>query len=157
WLNIDVRGKRQTFTFQQAGFEDGRQKTTPDRLWRLLHVFALHGGIIPFNSPKLDKPNRDNLKQNVSKLGKRLTALLLIEGSPFKDSRGSRRYETRFKAVAGEGVRFPTPAGVTWDKVTFTEVRRGVIVVSVEEPEVFAVFSPSDEEVEPGHWEPAER
>jgi hypothetical protein len=156
-LAIDVRGKRKTFTFQEAGFEDRRRGSTPDRLWRLLRVFALRGGIIPFESPDLGKRERGNLKQNVSKLGHRLMALLHIEGSPFKDSRGSRRYEARFKIAATEGVRFPTPAGVNWDKITLTEVRPGVIGVSVEETEIFAAYSPPGEERQPGRWEAAER
>jgi hypothetical protein len=138
-LQIDVRGKRKTFTFQEAGFEDRRRGAIPDRLWHLLRTFARCGGVIAFDTNRLDKSGRDNLKQNVSKLGKRLAALLLLEGSPFKNSRLSRRYEARFKIAAEEGIRFPTPADVTWDKVSITEVRHSVVLVAVEEAETIPV------------------
>jgi hypothetical protein len=157
-IHLDVRGRRKTFTFQEAGFVDRRKGNAPDRLWRLLRVFALHGGVIPVSGRGLDRRVHDNLKQNVNRLGHQLRALLLIDGSPFKDSRRSRRYETRFKITAEEGVRFPTPVGITWDNVALTEVRPGVIVVSVETAETFAAYSLPDEEGGGrGRWEAAQR
>jgi hypothetical protein len=156
-LCINVRGKRKTLTFQEAGFEDRRRGNVPDRLWGLLCAFARHGGIIPFDSPSLDKRSRDNLKQNVSKLGKRLAVLLAIKGNPFRDSRRSKRYETRFKVASEEGLRFPTPAGVAWDDINLAETRLGGIVISVETRESFAAYlAPDKEGNEPGRWEAAQ-
>ena len=62
----------------------------------------------------------------MSQLGKRLAALLLIDGSPFKDTRETYRYEARFKISAEEGVRFPTPEGLTWDGVSPLKSGRGI-------------------------------
>ena len=155
-VRIEVLGRRKEFTFQQAGFEDKRRGDIPDRLWLLLGVFAVHGGILPSNIRGLPQKVRDNLKQNVSQLGKRLGGLLLLEGSPFKDSRKMRRYETRFKIAAEEGDRFDTPEGVTWDEVSITESEPGVVAVSVMMLEAFVTFAPSNDEEGGGRWEGAQ-
>jgi hypothetical protein len=137
-LSIEVLGRCRDFTYQESGFEENRRGNTPDRLWRLLKMLAIHGGILPSNLPDLPQKVRTNLKQSVSQLGKRLSALLLLEGSPFKDTHKTRRYETRFRITAKDGVRFPTPAGVDWDCVSITETRPGNIEVSVDTQETFA-------------------
>jgi hypothetical protein len=155
-LDIDVRGKRKTFTFQEAGFVDRRKGCAPDMLWQLLRVLALHGGVLPFGGRNRREGNK--LSKNIYKLACRLRALLVIDGNPFKDSRQSRRYETRFKVAAEEGVRFPTPEGAGWDNVALTEIRPGVIVAAVEIAETFPAYSiPDSEGGGPGRWEAAER
>jgi hypothetical protein len=156
-LRVEIGGRRRQFTFQEAGFEDRKRGGVPDGLWALLRVFALRGGVIPFDSPDLPADERAKLKQKVSRLGKRLTALLNIDGRPFKDSRGTRRYVTRFQ-VAAEGLPvFPTPDGATWDAVSIEEVRSGVIRVSVEATEDAVVYVRDEDGGHHGRWEGAER
>jgi hypothetical protein len=157
-MRVDVLGKRKEFTFQEAGFEEKRRGDVPDRLWILLTQFAIHGGILPSNLSSLPDQVRTNLKQNVSKLGKRLAALFLLDGKPFKDTRVTHRYEARFTIFAEEGLRFPTPEDLTWDGVSITEVRAGVIVVRADATDAFGVYTAPDAETKsPGRWEAAVR
>jgi hypothetical protein len=156
-VRVEVEGKRRTLTFSQAGYEDRRGGNVPNQLWSLLRLFALHGGTIPFDSTSLTGPLRTGLKQSVTKLGRRLKELFQIEGSPFKDSRRTRRYESRFRISAGEGVRFPTPGGVGWDQVSIWETEHGSIAVSVDAHETFATLTPPSEEEGHGTWEHAQR
>jgi hypothetical protein len=155
-LRVEVLGKRKELTFRQAGFEERRRRDAPDRLWQLLRLLAAHGGVLPW--PRSSGPQRrvGSLKQNMSQLGKRLSALLLIDGKPFRDSRVTRRYEARFRIAAEEGLRFPTPAGLSWDGVGIAEVRPGVIAVTADAAGAFAVFTASDDGADdPGRWEAA--
>jgi hypothetical protein len=157
-LSIEVMGRCRDFTYQEAGFEEKRRGKVPDRLWGLLNALAIHGGILPPNLLDLPQKVRSNLKQNISQLGKRLSALLLLEEPPFKDSHLTHRYETRFRIAAKEGVRFPTPAGVDWDRVSITETRPGNIAISVDTLEAFTSTEHSrGENGERTHWERAER
>jgi hypothetical protein len=150
-LTVRAGVVRKEFTFQEAGFEEKRRGNTPDRLWALLRVFALAGGVVPFDSPRLPLAQRTKLKQNVSQLGKRLRALLHIAGSPFKSTRKTRRYEARFRISTSEGLRFPTPAGTNWDAVSITEVREGAIEVAVDASQATVVYNG-----EGGGWEGAQ-
>lgn len=153
-IRVEVLGKRKEFTFQEAGFEEKRRGNVPDRLWILLRQFAVHGGILPANISSLPEQVRTNLKQNVSQLGKRLVELFVIDGKPFKDTHVTRRYETRFKIFAEEGLHFPTPDGLTWDGVSIAEVRTGVITVRADAVDTHGVYNPPNaEEESPGRWE----
>jgi hypothetical protein len=153
---VEVLGKKKELTFQEAGFEEKRRRNVPDRLWGLLRIFAVHRGILPSNISSLDAKFRTSLKQNVSQLGKRLRALMLINGNPFKDTREARRYETRFHIFAEDGLHFPTPEGVTWDGVSIAEVRTGVIAVRADAADILGVYNaPDDEGVGAGRWEAA--
>jgi hypothetical protein len=154
-LLVNVRGRSRKLTFQEAGFEDQRRKATPDRLWGLLRVFALCGGVVPFDSDHLLPAQRTNLKQNISQLGKRLRHLFQLEDQPFRDSRKTKRYVARFALGSEEGVRFPVPAGVTWDSVSLTEIREGYVRVTVDVCEDFVTFEAG--EGANGRWEGAQR
>lgn len=160
-LEIEVRGKRDKFTFAEAGFEERRKGNVPDRLWRLLKIFALRGGIVPFDDPELtsDPSNKlkQNLKQNVRQLRQRLCSLLQIDGDPFKDARKTRRYEARFKISTEMTVLFPTPAGATWDKVAIQELDDERIAFSLESKERFVTYARGrGDDDEDGGWEGAE-
>jgi hypothetical protein len=155
-LRVEVLGKRKQFTFREAGFEERRRGNTPDRLWQLLRLLALHGGVLPLHNPKYRGQRGGSLKQDMSQLGRRLSALLLIDGPPFKDSRVVKRYETRFRIAAEEGLRFPTPEGLNWDGVSVVEVRPGVIVVRADMGRACGIYTAPDAEAgTPGRWEAA--
>jgi hypothetical protein len=62
WMSVDVLGKKKELTFQEAGFEEKRRGNIPDRLWRLLRLFAVHGGVLPSNPSSLPKQLGTNLK-----------------------------------------------------------------------------------------------
>jgi hypothetical protein len=141
-LHVEVKGKVVDVSFQDAGFEERRAGKLPDRLWHLLHVLAMRGGVLSFDEPQLNPKARVNLKQDISKLRKRLQALFLIEGDPFKDARKSREYQTRFPISAKEGITFPTPHGTTWDEVSISEVQPEVVRFSVQVQERFAAYTP---------------
>jgi len=146
-LHVELKGKTEDRAFQEAGFEEKRRKQVPDRLWHVLQVLALLGGVLPFDDPNLDQKARLNIKQYVSQLRKRLKALFPIEGDPFEPTGKTRKYRSRFKISSREGLRFPTPGGTTWDKVAIEEVQSGCIRFSVETLERFSAFSDGDEEV----------
>jgi hypothetical protein len=155
-LHVEVRGTGRTFSFKDAGFEEGRRGNVPDQLWHLLHVFARLGGEVPFDSPQLEQKDRINLRQKVSKLGQRLKALLHIEERPFEDVGKTRRYKTRFRIRSGEPTRLSTPAGCTWEQVTITEAGPDAIRVTVDTTESFAAWA-ADEDAPTGRWEGAQQ
>ncbi len=144
-LRVDVLAVSREFSFLQAGFEDRKKKEAPDRLWRLLHVFAACGGVVPYDSPRLGSAERGRLKQYVSQLGKRLQALLGVEGGPFRAARKQREYRARFSIASQDGLRFPTPCGATWDCVSVAEVRSGVVAIFVDAQEASASYVSDDE------------
>ncbi len=152
---IEVKGVRRTLTFQEAGFEERRRHNAPNRLWTLLRAFALHGGVLPFDSPSMARSTRVNLKQYVTELGQQLALLMQIAGRPFKDSRRTRRYETRFRIATSDGVRFPTPAGIGWEGVSITEPEAGLIAVSADAVEPFVAYSRPSAEGSGGRWDGA--
>jgi hypothetical protein len=115
----------------------------------------MHGGIVPLDNPSLTRNERNNLKQYVHELGDQLSALLQINGSPFRLPRGKRRFETHFRITSEGGVRFPTPAGLTWGKVSIAENRAGGITVSADAVEHSVTFVPSSED-RGGVWEGTE-
>ncbi|MCD6404317.1 MAG: hypothetical protein J7M19_00660, partial [Planctomycetes bacterium] len=156
-LRIDAKGKRKDYTFQEAGFEERRKKNAPDRLWALLKVFATHGGILPFKAANVE--TRNNLKQYVSDLRKRLAALLPgIEGQSILYDKDEKSYKTTFRISSEEVLHFPTPSGASWTDVSIaTHGDTGVRVV-VTATEKFAVSSYADDSDESSHqWEAAER
>jgi len=126
-LHVKAKGKTADLTFQEAGFEEKRRGKVPDRLWALLRAFAMSGGVLRFDEPRMSGRVRVSLKQDISKLRKRLQALLPIEGDPFEIPRRIREYHSRFKISTSEGLLFPTPADATWDKVSILQVQPGVI------------------------------
>jgi hypothetical protein len=154
-LDLEVRGVRRTLGFGDAGFEERRRRGVTDRLWALLRVFALCDGVLPCDASILGEKGKTNLKQNVSRLGKRLRAILPVDGSPFDFDRVGRKYRARFRITSAAGLRFPTPADATWDVVSVQEVREGVVEISVDAPECFVV---RDQEAgKHGQWRGAER
>src|SRR5262249_42194804 len=46
-LDVEVVGRSATFTFAEAGVEDGWRREAPDGLWALLRTLAQSGGSIP--------------------------------------------------------------------------------------------------------------
>jgi len=108
-LRIEAKGKHKDYTFQEAGFEERRKKGVPNRLWALLRLFAMHGGILPFKA--VDEKTRTNLKQYVSDLRRRLAALLPgIEGHSIHYDKAETAYRTVFRISSAESIRFPTPS-----------------------------------------------
>jgi hypothetical protein len=126
-------------------------------LWKLLELFAVHGGVLPFSAA--EGKARENLKKYVSELRDRLAALLpAIDGDPISYNRGERAYRTAFKIHSEEGVRFLTPQGATWGNVSICSVDSSCIRISVMRSERFA--SSAYLEADEGgthYWEPAER
>jgi hypothetical protein len=146
-MQVEVKGKTEDRTFQEAGFEEKRRRHVADRLWHVLQVLAIRGGVLPFDEPKLSHKVRLNIKQNISQLRKRLKALIPIEGDPFEPTRKGREYRSRFKISTSEGLLFPTPGETTWDKVAIEEMQSGLIRFSVNTFERFSAFSNDEEEV----------
>jgi len=116
-LRVEAKGKRKDYTFQTAGFEERRKKGVPDRLWALLKAFGMHGGVLPFKAVK--EKDRTNLKQYVSDLRQRLSALLPgIEGESISYEQKDMSYHTAFKVSCEDALQFPTPPGASWTDVS---------------------------------------
>lgn len=153
-LEVAARGKTVRYGFIEAGFEDRRRRGVPDHVWRLLRLLALRDGVLPFDAPDVARKNRDNLKNLVSVLRRRLRALLQLPGDPFKPTRRSRRYEARFTVSTSDTVLLPTPPGTRWEDVTVEEVAPDRVRFS---------FAATARTVTPGagddgsQWEAAER
>jgi hypothetical protein len=145
-MHVEVKGKAADRTFQEAGFEEKRRREVPDRLWRILRVLAIVGGVLPFDEPKLSLRDRVNIKQNVSQIRKRLKDLFPTDGDPFEPTRKTRQYISRFKISTSEGLLFPTPGDTTWDKVTIEEVQSGRIRFSVDTFQRSSALSYDEEE-----------
>jgi len=105
---IEIKRLSRVFTFQDAGFEEKRKRGVPDAKWALLKVFAMHGGIIPFDGSELDHGTQTNLKQYVSVLRQRIRALIPgIDGDPIPYVKDERSYKMPFKITSREGLTFP--------------------------------------------------
>jgi hypothetical protein len=144
-LEVSVGEKTVRIGFQGAGFEEKRRGKVPDRLWFLLRVLAMNGGVLSFDSPELSEKGRVTLRQNISKLRHRLNELLGIKGHPFEPTAKTRLYRTRLHISTPGGVLFPTPGETTWMKVSITELPRNAILISVPSQETISVRSPDDD------------
>ena len=156
-LGITARGKTRRYSFQDAGFEERRKKNAPNRLWRLLSLFAAQGGVLPFKS--VGVKDRDNLKQYVSDLRDRIEALIPgIEGDLITYDQKQKCYCTAFRISSEETLQFPTPDGVSWSDVDISKSGPTGIRVSVAATERFAASSYADEDDDTTHqWAGAER
>ncbi len=121
-VEVTACGRTVRYGFAEAGFEDRRKGGVPDHVWRLLRLLALRGGVLPFDAPDLARRDRDNLKNLVSVLRRRLRALLQLPDDPFRPTRRSRRYEARFLVSTSDTILLPTPPGTRWEGVSIEEV-----------------------------------
>ena len=128
-------------------------------MWALLTVFAMRGGVIPYNGRELDQTTRTNLKRYVAQLRKRLRAVMPnIEGDPVPYDHDARGYRTAFQIASQDSVLFPVPDGTAWPTVTITLTRRGAIRLSAPTTERYAASAYAKEASGDVHrWEPAER
>jgi hypothetical protein len=158
-ITIEAKRRTRDFSFQAAGFEEKRKRGVPDGIWSLLKVFAMRGGVIPFDGADLDSSTRTNLKQYVSVLRRRLRALIPgIDGDPVPHVKEERGYRMPFKIASREGLTFPVPDGAAWPKVTMTLARSDAIRIAVPTAERFAASSYAKDRGDDVHqWEPAER
>lgn len=86
-----------------------------------------------FDESRLTRAQRDNLKNYVKATRAWLQAFFgLDEDDPVAARKALRRYECRFQLAPEEGVRFPTPAGATWDQVSIRETAQGTISIAVD-------------------------
>jgi hypothetical protein len=156
-LRVELDNVRRDFTFREAGFEDRRRGNVPDQMWVLLRGFAARGGTIPCDGKDLDARTRGNLKQNVSKLSKRLNALLNLEGSPFHSARRTRCYTTRFRIATAEPPHIDIPEGTTWDQISIAERAEGRLTISVDTADAVTIISGIDDESGRCQWEACQR
>ena len=127
-LRVQVATTRREYDFDAAGFEDNRARGKPNRQWSILKAFATGGGTLTV----ADAEQADNVKQQISQLGKTLRGILHIDGTPFKKVRRESAYTSAVRIVCHDTVSFVSPAGATWDDVTITEVAAGRVRVEVE-------------------------
>lgn len=158
-ITIEAKRLNRTFSFQAAGFEEKRKGGVPDASWALLKVFAMSGGVIPYDGTGLEPKVRTNLKQYVAELRKRLQALIPgVDGNPIPYDRGERCYRMAFRIATQDGVTFPVPAGTEWPNVTIVLVGTDGIRVTVPSTERFAASAYVDESASDVHqWDAAER
>jgi hypothetical protein len=158
-LRIEAKGKQKDYTFQEAGFEERRKKDTPDRLWALLKMFGMHGGVLPFKA--VDEKARTNLKQYVSDLRQRLAALVPgIEGESISYDKDEKSYRTAFKISSEQTLQFPTPEGASWTDVSIAAHGDTGVRIAVAASEKFSASRYEEEEEDGGdvhQWEAAER
>lgn len=158
-ITIEAKRRSRDFSFQAAGFEEKRKRGVPDAIWALLKVFAMRGGVIPYDGTGLEQKVRTNLKQYVSELRKRLRALIPgIDGDPVPHVKDDRCYRMSFKIASRESLTFPVPDGTQWPNVTVTLVRPDAIRVSVPTTERFAASTYAEESGGDVHqWDAAEQ
>jgi hypothetical protein len=139
-LTVQAKHLKRTFTFDEAGFGDGRKRDRPDRVGGLLKAFATQGGVVPYNGPRLPYKTRLYLKQYVSVLRQRLRDLVPgIDDDPVPYVRDERGYRMSLKIATSEGLLFPVPDGTQWPKVRIACLRSGSIRVSVPTTERYGV------------------
>lgn len=152
-FRFQVLGKRGKRTFQEAGFENRVKRGFPDHRWELLRFFARDSG--PLLEEALDSRAKNNLKQYVSELRKRLRAVFPgIDGNPI-DKPAGERYQTAFKITARDGIVLPLPADTAWSRISVVEARDGRIRFTVDIKRRFLAYSDGHAE-DRGH-EVAER
>lgn len=158
-ITIEAKRLNRTFSFQAAGFEEKRKGGVPDASWALLKVFAMNGGVIPYDGTGLEHKVRTNLKQYVAELRKRLQALIPgVDGNPIPYDRGERCYRMAFRIATQDGVKFPVPSGTEWPHVTITLVGTDTIRITVPSTERFAASAYAEESGSDVHqWDAAER
>ena len=103
---FQVLGKRGKRGFKDCGCENRVKGDFPDHVWALLRLFARDRGRLVEDA--LEPKMRDNLKQYVSELRKRLQAVFpAIGGDPIVKPPGER-YKTAFRITARDGVGIDT-------------------------------------------------
>ena len=158
-ITIEAKRRNRTFSFEAAGFEEKRRGGVPNASWSLLKVFAMRGGVVPFDGAALDHNTRTNLKQYVRVLRQQLRALIPgIDGDPIPHVKDDRCYRMSFTIAGRESLIFPVPDGTHWPNVTITLVRPDAIRVSVPTTDRFAASTYAEEPGRAVHqWELAER
>lgn len=133
-LKAEVRGVRREYDFKQLGFANNRRGgSVPNAKWEFLRLLARFGGVVGFDETRLTRSQRDNLKNYIKDTRGWLQAFFgLDEDDPVPASKELRRYECRFQLAPEEGVKFPTPAGATWNHVSIRETAKGTIMISVD-------------------------
>jgi hypothetical protein len=156
-LRIAARGKVRQYTFGEAGFEERRRKNSPNRLWRLLKLFAMYGGVLPFRTVK--EKERANLKQYVSDLRDRVEELIPnVEGDMIVYDPREKAYNTRFGISSEESLQFPTPHGTTWEDVRIFANGPTGVRICIDTRELFTARSHVNEnDATTNLREPAER
>jgi hypothetical protein len=132
---FDKHGKR---SFQQAGFENRTKRKYSDQFWGLLQQFAYGGGTL--REEILDQDTRNNLKQYVSEVRRRLKAVFQLDGDPIKKKKGES-YTTIFKITSKEGITITVPADTKWSDITIMEGRNGKLRFTIPAKERFLAYS----------------
>jgi hypothetical protein len=150
---FQVLGKRGKRGFKDCGCENRVKGDFPDHVWALLRLFARDRGRLVEDA--LEPKMRDNLKQYVSELRKRLQAVFpAIGGDPIVKPPGEH-YKTAFRITARDGIVLRVPAGITWSGVSIIETRDGRIRFIAKTKERFLAYGDGRAEDRPG--EAAER
>jgi hypothetical protein len=150
-VRIQVGAVVERFGFAEAGFEDRREKSTPDEVWTLLGLLARFRGVLGTDDDILTKAGK--LKQKVTTLRNRLRALLALDDDPFHPTRKNQPYRARFAIRSAGLATFPTPPGATWGDVSITETAMGVVEVAVTAGGRDVAFVRGDDQADRGRWE----
>lgn len=138
-IEVYAKGKCRYYSFKEAGFEDRRRAYVPDSLWELLKIFATHVESLPSNRQMSDKALRNNLKQHINKLQKRLNDLIPgIEEPPIYFDQSEECYKTAFRIINAETVKLPALGITSWMDVSITEIQPSIIHVSIETKKKYA-------------------
>ena len=150
---FQVLGKRGKRGFKECGCENRVKGGFPDHVWTLLRLFARDRGSLVEDA--LEPKTKDNLKQYVSELRKRLQTLFpAMDGTPIVKPAGEH-YKTAFKITARDGIVLTVPAGTTWSGISIIETRDGQIRFTAKTKGRFFAYGDGRAENRPG--EAAER
>lgn len=128
---VTAKGRRQEFTFHEAGFSDGRSNgARPNQNWAMLRAFAGEGGTIPVHSAALSSKQRT--KQAVHAFREAIQRWIPdVDGSPVDHDADSDAYVCAFHIGSAQGTRFPLPAEVsTWDDIGIGIRADGIVVAA---------------------------
>ena len=128
---VTAKGRRKEFTFQEAGFGDGRSNgARPNQNWAMLRAFAGEGGVIPVDSTALT--SKQKTKQAVHAFREAIQRWIPdVDGSPVDHDPARNAYVCAFHIGSAQGTRFPLPAEVTtWDDIGIGVRPDGIVVAA---------------------------
>jgi hypothetical protein len=137
-INIDVKGVGKRFSYQEAGFENLREKK-PLKSWEMLNLLAIRGGVLNRDELAKDKAGRDTLKQQISDLRSKIKAVVRgIQDNPIPLDGSARCYRAAFQIFYKGQIKIPVPEETSWTDISIVEVESSILRITYPVIDLFA-------------------